>query len=195
MDGEHFNELHYSAGEVKSIAGMFESKGAPGRGFFHDDASEDNFKSNAGKYRYIHIATHGLLNEEHPELSGLIFSQPKDSIFAEDGILYSAECYNLELSADLVVLSSCESGVGQLLKGEGLMALARGFLYSGARNIVHSLWKIDDKNTSVLMIELYKNILAGKNQAEALRLAKLKLIQNQATAFPTTWSCFILIGE
>jgi CHAT domain-containing protein len=194
VDGKKFNALKYSEDEVKAIAALFDRKNSSGLGFYHGDASEVNFKANAGRHKYVHVATHGLIHEEKPELSGLIFARPEDSSSSEDGILYSAECYNLDLDADLVVLSSCESGAGQLLRGEGLLVLARGFLYSGARNIVHSLWKIDDKHTSQLMVELYKNILEGRNYPQALRQAKLKLIENEATAFPASWSSFVLIG-
>jgi CHAT domain-containing protein len=82
-----------------------------------------------------------------------------------------------------------------LVKGEGMIALNRGFLYSGVRNTIFSLWKVEDKTTSRLMIELYRNILAGKTFAAALKRAKLKLIQNPFTAFPKYWSGFILVGE
>ena len=99
------------------------------------------------------------------------------------------------MNADLVVLSSCESGIGKLVKGEGLMGLTRGFLYSGSNNLIVSLWKVSDKHTAELMIELYKNILAGKSYSQSLRAAKLKLIQNPITAFPKSWSSFVLIGE
>jgi len=201
VDGRHFNELKESEEEVKDIAGMFRSRNMETSGYFHNQASEENFKANAGKYRYIHIATHGLLNEENPVLTGLIFSGAKDSLAADDGILYSAETYNLNLNADLVVLSSCESGIGKLVKGEGLMAITRGFLYSGAKNVIHSLWKVDDKETRQLMTELYRNILypckdckPSQGFAPALRAAKLSLIANEATAFPASWSSFVLVG-
>ncbi|MGH7496874.1 MAG: CHAT domain-containing protein [bacterium] len=195
LDGKHFNALKYSEQEVQGISALFARSRLPRQSYFRAEASEENFKTNTANRKYVHVATHGLLNEEKPELSGLIFSQPADSTAAEDGVLYPAECYNLDLNADLLVLSSCESGVGKLVKGEGLMALTRGILYSGARNIIHSLWKVDDKHTSELMVELYRNILAGKNYAAALRAAKLKLIENERTAFPASWSSFVLVGN
>jgi CHAT domain-containing protein len=106
------------------------------------------------------------------------------------------------LNADLLVLSSCESGIGKLVKGEGLMALTRGFLYSGARNVIHSLWKVSDKETSQLMIELYRNILNPREGSEpwqgyaaTLREAKLSLIAEETTAFPASWSSFVLVGN
>lgn len=195
LDGKRFNELQYSEKEVENIIKMYEKKRSEAIGFFHTNATEDNFKSNVGNYKYVHIATHGIINEEKPQLSGIIFSQPADSVYKEDGILYSNETYNLDLNADLVVLSSCESGIGKLVRGEGLMALTRGFLYSGASNIIVSLWKVSDKHTSQLMVDFYKNILAEKSYARSLREAKLRMIENAATAFPKSWSSFVLLGK
>ena len=195
IDGQRFSELSFSEKEVSAIVKLFDKTDKNSIGYFHSDASEENFKNHAAKYKFVHIATHGLINEDKPKLSGVIFSQPTDSTFVEDGILYSGEAYNLDLNADLLVLSSCESGIGKLVRGEGLLALTRGFLYSGARNIIVSLWKVSDKHTSDLMVELYKQILSGKTYSKALREAKLQLIRNPATAFPKSWSSFVLIGK
>lgn len=207
VEGRHLKELKYSEEEVKDIAGMFRSRNAEADGYFHSRASEENFKANAGRYRYIHVATHGLLNEENPALSGLIFSGAGNSPAAEDGILYSAETYNLNLNADLVALGSCESGIGKFVKGEGLMALTRGFLYSGAKNVIHSLWKVSDKETRQLMAELYRHILnlcekypceglePSQGYSAALRAAKLSMIAEETTAFPASWSSFVLVGN
>jgi CHAT domain-containing protein len=141
------------------------------------------------------VATHSIKKENNPKLSGLIFAQSQNPSEREDGILYSGETYNLNLNAELIVLSSCESGIGKLVKGEGMLALNRGFLYSGVQNTIFSLWKVEDKSTSRLMIELYRNILEGKSFSTALRRAKLQLIQDPFTAFPRYWSGFILVGE
>ncbi len=135
------------------------------------------------------------MNENNPNLSGLAFSQPVDSTAAEDGILYSAETYALDLNADLVVLSSCESGIGKIADGEGVMSLTRGFLYAGAKNVLVSLWKIFDEHTSKLMIEFYRHISNGDNYSDALRKAKLKMISNPETARPASWASFVLIGQ
>ena len=194
-DGKRFEELKHSENEVQTITKLFDQTGEQGIGFFHGKASEKNFKQNAGKFKYVHISTHGFVNEDKPQLSGLAFSQPDDSSLIDDGLLYSGETFNLDLNADLVVLSSCESGMGKLVRGEGLMTLARGFLYSGANNVVVSLWKVFDEHTSQLMIEFYTQIVAGKSYSAALREAKLRLIENENTAFPTSWSSFVLIGR
>jgi CHAT domain-containing protein len=113
----------------------------------------------------------------------------------EDGILFSSEAYNLNLNADLVVLSSCESGLGTLVRREGLLALTRGFLYSGASNVIVSLWKVPDKHTSVFMIELYRHILEGEPYSVALWKAKLKMLTDPATAAPQSWASFVLVGR
>ncbi len=195
VDGKHYNELTFSEVEIRKIAEMFEANHLSHQQFFHEAASEDAFKSSAPVYNILHIATHGILNKKKPALSGLIFAQPSDASESEDGILYVAETYNLSLNADLLVLSSCESGVGEYIKGEGVMALTRGFLYAGAKNIVHSLWKVADETTSRLMIEFYRQILVGESYSVALRQAKLRLIADPETAFPVSWSSFVLLGK
>jgi len=196
VDGKRFNELKFSEHEVQSIVELFskKSRSKTGVGYFHTAATEEAFKTNIRNYRTIHVATHSFINEERPQLSGVVFAQPTGTAASEDGILYAGEAYNLDLNADLVVLSSCESGLGKLIRGEGMMALTRGFLYSGAANIIFSLWKVPDKHTSDLMVEFYKQFLSGKSHAEALRLAKLRMISNPGTARPRSWASFVLIG-
>lgn len=188
-------DLPKSRKEVKNIVQLFRKNGYEAAGHFGIDAAEANFKQEVSGYSYIHVATHGLINEEKPQLSGLVFSQRDGSNAKDDGILYSGETYNLKLNADLVVLSSCESGKGKLIEGEGMMALARGFFYSGARNIVYSLWKVDDRSTSILMVETFKGIIEGKSYSSSLRSAKLKMIRSRETTFPKSWSGFVLLGE
>lgn len=196
VEGKRFPALPGTEEEVRSIIRLFKGKNKNASGFFHANASETQFKSPFMKdYSIIHVATHSINEEDNPKLSGLIFSREQGTGPADDGILYSGETYNLDLDADLIVLSSCETGIGKLVKGEGMVALNRGFLYSGVRNTVFSLWKVEDKTTSHLMIELYKKILAGKSYSRALREAKLELIKDPYTAFPRYWSGFILVGK
>ncbi len=191
-NGKTLDELKYSARELWTIAQSFPFGS---RVYLHEEASEENFKTNAENYRYVHVATHGFINNENPKLSNLAFSQPQNSNAKEDGILYSSETYSLTLNADLLVLSACQTGAGQIIKGEGLMALTRGFFYSGARNIVASLWKVYDEHTSRLMVEFYREIAAGKTYSAALRAAKLKMIASPETAAPQSWAGFVLIGR
>ncbi len=195
IDGKRFCELKYSEKEVTMAAEDFQKKGRPGTSFLYDNASEEQFKSNIGRYSCVHIATHGYINEAHPELSMLLFSQPHDSSAAEDGVLYASETYNLNLNANLLVLSSCDSGLGKFVKGEGVMAMTRGFFYSGAQNIIFSLWKVYDKPTNELMRGFYGNVLEGETFSSALRNSKLRLIADKTTAFPSKWSGFVLVGN
>lgn len=199
-DMRSFNSLPYSENEINSIATLFAEKGVRAKEFLHSQANEANFKSNISNYKFIHIASHSFSNDEYPALSGIAFSQPdttlSDSAQFEDGVLYSGETYALDLSdAELVVLSSCKSGLGKLIKGEGFLSLSRGFIYSGAPNIVFSLWSVKDEPTKDLMVYFYKNILKGKDYAEALRLAKLKLIKKSKTKLPKYWAGLVLVGE
>lgn len=194
-DGRRFGELPYSATEVRRIVQAFDWEREKSAGFIAGAASKANFIAQAGKYKYLHLATHSFVNEAQPNLSGIAFFPPEDGASGDDGILYAGEIYNLELNADLVVLSSCESGLGKLVKGEGLMAMTRGFLYAGAANVMVSLWQVFDKHTSELMAEFYRQMLRGKSYAAALRAAKLQLIGDPLTAFPGSWSSFVLIGR
>jgi CHAT domain-containing protein len=204
--GKNFKELIYTEKEIKSIVELFAKNNLQAKGYLFAEATEENFKKQAGKYRYVHIASHGFCDDKEPNLSGIAFFQTrKDSLKLKDlpeeitgnneGILFSGETYNMMLNADLVVLSACESGAGRLMKGEGMMGLSRGFLFAGATNIIYSLWKIGDFNTSQLMTDFYKYVLQKKSYAHALRLAKLNLLKTEATAFPKFWSSFELVGE
>ena len=196
LEGKKFPPLRASENEILDIIELFRKNRERAVGYFHKQATESNFKLSETKdYNYIHIATHSLSDKRNPKLSGLLFFHDKDKMISEDGILYSEETFNLDLDAELIVLSSCESGIGKLVKGEGMIALNRGFFYSGANHIVFSLWKVEDKATCRLMIELYRNILKNIPLSSALQQAKLTLIKDRFTAFPKYWSGFILVGR
>ena len=128
-----------------------------------------------GQYRYVHFATHGFVNESIPELSGLMLAQ--DETVQEDGMLHLGEIYNLQLNADLVTLSACETGLGKMAYGEGLIGLARGFLYAGAQNLLVSLWEVNDLSTARLMTDFYIFFNEGGGKEESLRAAKLAMIE------------------
>ncbi|NOQ26717.1 MAG: tetratricopeptide repeat protein [Bacteroidales bacterium] len=193
----HFNSLPYSENEVETIVKLFTDKRKKAKGFFFKEANEENFKQNIQNYRYIHVASHSFTNDLYPNLSGIAFSQPDTStIYKEDGILYAGETYNLNLpKADLITLSSCKSGLGKLIQGEGFLSLSRGFLYSGTPNIIFSLWNVKDEPTKDLMIDFYKQVLQGTSYASALREAKIHLIKNPKTASPKYWGAWILVGK
>ncbi len=188
-----YSALPETEKEVKEITNLFLNKNKHAEYFLRDRAKEDLLKSdNIKKYNFIHLATHGFINEQKPKLSGILFTNEDKK---EDGILYSNEIYNLNLNADLVVLSSCESGLGKILNGEGIISLTRGLLFAGARNVIVSLWQVADRSTSQLMIEFYRKILSGENFSSALRQAKLKLIENRKYSYPLEWGPFILVGD
>jgi CHAT domain-containing protein len=138
-----------------------------------------------------------LLNSDQPELSGLILSLYSPAGEKVDGFLRMHEIYNLRLSADLVVLSACQTGVGKEVKGEGLVALTRGFMYAGTRRVVASLWKVDDASTAALMQNFYRCLLKeGRSPADALRQAQLKIMgQNKRWSSPYYWAAFTVQGE
>ena len=189
------SELTYSKNEVDTIAALFKEKNKSAQTFINGSATEKIFKKITNNSSgIIHIATHSFVNKEDPNLSGLIFSSQKDDS-SEDGILYADEIYNLKMNCSLVVLSSCESGIGKFINGEGVLALDRGFIYAGVTNLVFSLWKVSDKQTYSLMTEFYKNILSGQSYKAALRNAKLKMLDNEFTALPDSWSSFVLLGN
>jgi CHAT domain-containing protein len=155
------------------------------------------FRPELGEYRIIHFATHGLLNNIHPELSGIVLSLVDESGQPQDGFLRLQDIYNLKLPVDLVVLSACQTGLGKEIKGEGLIGLARGFMYAGAPRIVASLWKVDDRATSELMKRFYQGMLGPEalRPAEALRQAQLSIWKEKQWRAPYYWAAFVLQGE
>lgn len=148
------------------------------------------------QYRIIHFATHGLLNSEHPELSGLVLSLVNQRGHPQDGFLTLADIYNLTLHADMVVLSACDTGLGKEIKGEGLIGITRGFMYAGASRVVASLWKVDDAATAELMERFYEGILKeGLHPAAALRKAQLEMWRQKRWSFPYYWAGFLMQGQ
>ena len=147
-------------------------------------------------YRWIHFATHGILHSRHPELSGLIFSLVDQEGRPRDGYLRLNDIHELELSADMVVLSACQTGLGQEVRGEGLLGVTRGFLYAGAKRVVASLWKVDDRATAELMKAFYEGMLK-KNlpPAAALRAAQVTMLKQAPWRSPYYWAAFVLQGE
>jgi len=149
-----------------------------------------------GQYRIVHFATHGLLNSEHPELSGIVLSLVNEKGQPVDGFLRLHEIYNLKLSADMVVLSACQTGLGKEIRGEGLVGLTRGFMYAGSPRVVASLWKIADAATAELMKKFYQGMLTDKlTPAAALRAAKVEMWKQKRWKAPFYWAAFELQGE
>jgi CHAT domain-containing protein/tetratricopeptide (TPR) repeat protein len=190
-----FTRLAFSRQEAQSIFALTPK----GTGLKATDfsASRDLAKSRQlSQYRILHFATHGLLNSERPELSGLVFSLVDQEGKQQDGFLRLHEIYNLQLNADLIVLSACETGLGKEIKGEGLIGLTRGFMYSGAPRVVASLWNVDDLATAELMKLFYQRMLKDSLPAgAALRAAQLELSGQKRWASPYFWAGFVLQGE
>lgn len=146
-------------------------------------------------YRVVHFATHGILNDEHPELSGIVTSLVDEAGRTQDGFLRAQDVYGLRVTADLVVLSACETALGKLLRGEGITGLVHAFLHGGADTVVASKWRVEDVATQELMAEVYRRLLTeGATPASALRDAQMKLFRLRRTRAPFFWAAFEVHG-
>ncbi|MBW4663474.1 MAG: CHAT domain-containing protein [Chroococcus sp. CMT-3BRIN-NPC107] len=151
---------------------------------------------NLSQYRIIHFATHGILNSINPELSGVVLSLVNEKGVPQNGFLRLNEIYNLNLPAELVVLSACQTGLGEQVRGEGVLGLTRGFMYAGAPRVVVSLWSVDDRATAELMSKFYTAMLKkGLKPAAALRAAQIELWKQDKWESPYYWAAFGLQGE
>ena len=149
-----------------------------------------------GQYRYVHFATHGVLDSERPGLSSLLLSMVDERGKPQDGFLRANDIYNLKLPAELVVLSACQTGLGKEIKGEGLVGLTRGFMYAGAARVMVSLWNVNDQATAELMTKFYQRMLQqGARPAAALRAAQVELWKQKQWKAPFYWAAFTLQGE
>jgi CHAT domain-containing protein/Tfp pilus assembly protein PilF len=160
-----------------------------------DQATESAFKNSAGSYAIIHLATHAIIDNRDPLKSKLLFSAATDSL--NDGILHNYELYNLQLQADLVTLSACNTGAGKLEEGEGVMSLARAFMYAGSQSLLMSLWPASDNASQLVMKYFYEELADGKTKTKALQLAKIRYLDqaDDLSADPFLWSNFVLVGD
>lgn len=161
------------------------------------DASRETAMSpEVGQYQIVHFATHGFLDREHPEMSGMVLSAFDRTGKARNGLMPLHDIYSLDLSAELTVLSACQTALGKDIRGEGLISLTHSFMSAGSSTVVASLWKVDDRATAVLMAYFYEAMLQqGMPPATALRSAKLKLMQEKRWRAPYYWAGFMLQGE
>ena len=195
LDISEFRRLKFSRREADSIAEMvpkrttFKAVGfAADRDFF--------LQEDLSKYQILHFATHGLLNNKNPELSGIVFSLVDESGNPKDGFLRLHDIFNMEVGADLVVLSACETALGRKIEGEGLIGLTRGFMYAGAESVVASLWKVEDRATAILMRKFYRAMLKdGQKPAAALRTAQIEMLRDPQWSDPYYWAGFTIQGE
>ncbi|MBN1781762.1 CHAT domain-containing protein [bacterium] len=182
--------LPWAEAEVSNVADLYD-----GRAFIRESASESAFKTHAGDARIIHLATHAVVDNGNPMESKLVFNA--DTANGEDGFLNAYELYHLQLNADLAVLSACNTGYGKMLRGEGIMSLARGFMAAGCPSVIMSLWPVDDQATQELMTVFYRNLANGMDKDEALRRAKLDYIQHgdSLRTGPFFWAGMLHIGQ
>jgi CHAT domain-containing protein/TPR repeat protein len=176
--------------EVKQVTSILD-----GDAFIGSDATEGKFKESLEEYGILHFAMHTLINDEEPLASKLIFTIDQDSL--NDGFLNTYEIYNLDLNAGLAVLSACKTGIGKLRKGEGIMSLARGFLFAGVPGIIMTLWAVEDIASANIISDFYRNLSKGDSKDIALRNAKLTFLENadQFTAHPYFWAAYVQIGD
>lgn len=178
--------------EVQAISRLFSERNLSSASFTRLQAHEQQIKSaDLKKFSFLHFATHGVVDEVKPELSRIFLRAGSQ----EDGALYAGEIYNLELDAKLVTLSACQTGMGKIFKGEGVVGLSRALVYAGAANIIVSFWNVADESTVKLMTDFYSNLLQRENTySQSLQQSKLGLIRNTDFSAPFYWAPFVLIG-
>jgi CHAT domain-containing protein/Tfp pilus assembly protein PilF len=187
--------LSYTRREALTIAALVPK--TQSKIYLDFDANYANAtNAEAGQYRFIHFGTHGLLNSEQPELTGILFSMIDEKGNPQSqSLLRLGEVYNLKLPVELVVLSGCQTAIGKEIKGEGLVGLTRGFMYAGSPRVVASLWKVDDAMTAEVMKHFYQAMLGAKRlaPAAALRQAQKEMLRQKIEPF--YWAAFIMQGE
>ncbi len=193
---EKLSRLFYTRTEADTILQLLPDKSS--LGIFDFEANLNQVKApDLSEYQIIHFATHGILNREYPELSGLVVSLVDQQGNPQNGFLRLNDIFNLNLPAELVVLSACQTGSGKNVKGEGIVGLTRGFMYAGAPRIIASLWNVNDASTAELMSQFYQKYLQENlPPAEALRQAQLAMWQSNVDwRKPYYWAAFTLQGE
>ncbi len=191
---DKLNDLPGTESEVNAIASLFKEKNINSQVYLRAQASEAAIKSNSLKnYSLIHFATHGIVDENSPELSRIYLQNDSKT---EDGNLFAGEIYNLEFNASLVSLSACQTGLGKISRGEGVIGLSRALVYAGAKNIIVSFWSVADESTAQLMTDFYRKMLENPTEtySQSLRKAKLNLLTVDKYKSPFYWAPFVLIG-
>lgn len=163
--------------------------------FINGEATKINFLNSYQDYSILHLSTHGIVDQVNPSHSYVAFSDdPSDSTKLSNS-LFANEIFNLDSNADLLVLSACETAIGEIAQGEGIMSLSRAWASTGIKSIVSTLWRIDDQFTSEFMVHFYQGLALGNNKTESLRNAKLNMMQNELYKHPYYWSSFTLMGD
>jgi len=197
MEGLPLARLNGTRLEADQISKLAKASGGQADVWLDLDANEENVVTrDVSKYRVIHVATHGLLNAERPQFTGVVLSLVGNK--THDGFVRTDEVFNLRLGSPLVMLSACETGLGKEKRGEGVMGLTRAFMYAGAPTVGVSLWSVADKSTADLMTDFYKRLLtAGETTtaSSALRGAQLAMISDKKYSAPFFWAPFVLVGD
>ena len=196
MQGLPLARLAGTRVEAEQISKLAKTAGGQADLWLDLNASEENVETrDVNKYRVIHIATHGLLDAERPQFTGLVLSLIGNK--NQDGFLRTDEVFNLRLGAPLVMLSACETGLGKEKRGEGVMGLTRAFLYAGSPTVGVSLWSVADKSTAELMTEFYKRLFSSDSASASasLRDAQLAMINGKKYSAPFYWAPFVLVGD
>lgn len=198
MQGLPLARLAGTRSEAEQIVQLTKTSGGQADMWLDLDASEDNLETrDVRKYRVLHIATHGLLNAERPQFTGVVLSLVGNK--TEDGFLRTDEVFNLKLGSPLVILSACETGLGKEKRGEGVMGLTRAFMYAGAPTVGVSLWSVADRSTAELMTDFYKRLLTSgatpTRPSAAMREAQLAMIAGKKYSAPFYWAPFVLVGD
>ncbi|HYN21379.1 MAG TPA: CHAT domain-containing protein, partial [Thermoanaerobaculia bacterium] len=187
--------LAFSRREAEVIAGLV-PQGDLFKALGYDASRAIVTSGKLAGYRLLHFATHGHIDSRRPELSSLVLSLFNERGEPQNGLLRLHDIYALKLQADLVVLSACQTALGQEIRGEGLVGLTRGFMYAGAARVVASLWSVDDRATSVLMERFYRHMISGRlSPAAALRQAQIEMSREPRWQDPYYWAAFSLQGE
>ena len=187
---KNLSPLRHSLPELEGANQFF-----AGEIYSASQATESRFLEMAPKSKIIHLATHAIANDLYPMQSGLLFSEQGDTL--EDGFLQNVEIYNLKLSAELALMSACNTGYGQFSEGEGIMSLGRAFLYAGCKSVIMSLWLANDESTSTIVQHFYKYADLGFSKNEALRKAKIDYLDqaDPLTAHPYFWANLVAVGD
>jgi CHAT domain-containing protein/predicted negative regulator of RcsB-dependent stress response len=197
MEGLPLTRLNGTRVEAEQISKLTKASGGQADIWLDLEANEDNLGTrDISKYRIIHVATHGLLNAERPQFTGVVLSLVGNK--TRDGFVRTDEVFNLRLGSPLVMLSACETGLGKEKRGEGVMGLTRAFMYAGAPTVGVSLWSVADKSTADLMTDFYQRLLSTSTPATtsaALRGAQLAMISNKKYSAPFYWAPFVLVGD
>ncbi len=196
MEGLPLARLNGTRVEADQISKLAKTAGGQADVWLDLDANEDNIATrDVSKYRIIHVATHGLLNAERPQFTGVVLSLVGNK--TNDGFVRTDEVFNLRLGSPLVMLSACETGLGKEKRGEGVMGLTRAFMYAGAPTVGVSLWSVADKSTADLMTDFYKRLLTADTTTSsgALRGAQLAMISGKKYSAPFFWAPFVLVGD